>query len=417
MREKKSSDREKRPSSARTFLLKDIDENKGSHARMTTGISELDRVLGGGIVVGALMLLSGEPGAGKSTLLLQICDHVSKGGTVLYVSGEESIRQIKLRAKRLGIEGDEILLATETSIEEICALIESTKPVMAVIDSIQTMQSTALSSSTGSVTQVKECTSQLLYSAKSNEIPIFVVGHVNKDGAIAGPKVMEHTVDTVLYFEGDRTLPYRILRAAKNRYGSTNEIGLFDMTSDGLQEVKNPSLALLEGRPVGIGGSCVVCTMEGSRPIFAEVQALVVKSSYATPRRTTSGFDYNRANLLLAILEKRGGYPLGALDVYINVIGGIRLDEAAGDLAVVMAVLSGLSDKPVSETTLFIGETGLGGEIRAVSHIEQRISEAARLGFKKVVIPKQNAKKLSKSISEMIEIVPVDYLLSAVKEL
>ncbi len=410
-------DRPKRQSGgvAQTHLLSEVDENKGSHARVTTGISELDRVFGGGIVIGALMLLSGEPGAGKSTLLLQICDNISKGGTVLYVSGEESVRQIKLRAKRLGIKGDNILLATETSIEEICALIDSSKPVMAVIDSIQTMQSENINSSAGSVTQVKECTSQLLFAAKSNEIPIFVVGHVNKDGAIAGPKVMEHTVDTVLYFEGDKTLPYRILRAAKNRYGSTNEIGLFDMTSYGLKEVTNPSLTLLEGRPIGIGGSCVVCTMEGSRPIFAEVQALVVKSSYATPRRTTSGFDYNRANLLLAILEKRGGYPFGALDVYVNVIGGIQLDETAGDLAVAMAILSGLNDKPVDERTLFVGEIGLGGEIRAVSHIEQRMTEAARLGFSRVVMPKQNAKKLSKELCEQIKVVSVDSLSDAVK--
>ncbi len=397
-------------------VLKEIDENLKGHARIATGIPELDRVFGGGIVVGSLMLLSGEPGAGKSTLLLQICDHVSAGGKVLYISGEESIRQIKLRANRLGVDGENIILATETSIEDICALIENTKPVLAVIDSIQTMQSESVNSSVGSVTQVKECTSRLLHAAKSNEIPVFVVGHVNKDGAIAGPKVMEHTVDTVLYFEGDKTLPYRILRAAKNRYGSTNEIGLFDMTSNGLQEVTNPSLTLLEGRPVGIGGSCVVCTMEGSRPIFAEVQALVVKSSYPSPRRTTSGFDYNRANLLLAILEKRAGYPFGALDVYINVVGGLQIDETACDLAVAMAIISGLNDKPVDDRTIFIGEMGLGGEIRAVSHIEQRIAEAVRLGFTRIIIPKQNARKY-KSITPDVQIVPVDMVVAAIKQL
>ncbi len=399
----------------KTHLLRDIDEKEGGHSRITTGIAELDRVFGGGIVIGALMLLSGEPGAGKSTLLLQICDFISQRGKVLYVSGEESIRQIKLRANRLGIDGENIVLATETSIEDVCQLIESTKPILAVVDSIQTMQSEAVSSSVGSVTQVKECTARLLYAAKSSEIPIFVVGHVNKDGAIAGPKVMEHTVDTVLYFEGDKTLPYRILRAAKNRYGSTNEIGLFDMTAGGLKEVTNPSIALLEGRPTGIGGSCVVCTMEGSRPIFAEVQALVVKSSYAAPRRTTSGFDYNRANLLLAILEKRAGYPFGALDVYVNVVGGIQIDETACDLAVAMAIISGLNDKAIDERTLFIGEMGLGGEIRAVSQIEQRINEAARLGFSKVVIPKQNANKLSRMNNTSIEIFSVDFISSAVK--
>ncbi len=400
----------------KTHILQEVDENLGGHYRITTGITELDRVFGGGIVVGALMLLSGEPGAGKSTLLLQICHHISKGGQVLYISGEESIRQIKLRANRLGIKGEGIILATETSIEEVCALIERTKPVLAVVDSIQTMQSEKVSSSVGSVTQVKECTSQLLYTAKSNEIPVFVVGHVNKDGAIAGPKVMEHTVDTVLYFEGDKTLPYRILRAAKNRYGSTNEIGLFDMTANGLKEVTNPSLTLLEGRPTGIGGSCVVCTMEGSRPIFAEVQALVVKSSYSAPRRTTSGFDYNRANLLIAILEKRAGYPFGTLDVYINVVGGIQIDETACDLAVAIAIISALNDRPVDERTLFIGEMGLGGELRAVSQIEQRIGEASRLGFNRFVIPKQNAKKFEKGFISA-EIISADMISTAIKHL
>ncbi len=416
VREKKGRAPTRLSSETKTHILKDIDEKIKGHARLSTGIAELDRVFGGGIVIGSLMLLSGEPGAGKSTLLLQICDHISSGGKVLYVSGEESVRQIKLRANRLGIYGDNIILATETSIEDICALIEGTKPVLAVIDSIQTMQSETVNSSVGSVTQVKECTARLLHVAKSNEIPVFVVGHVNKDGAIAGPKVMEHTVDTVLYFEGDRTLPYRILRAAKNRYGSTNEIGLFDMTSDGLQEVTNPSLTLLEGRPGGIGGSCVVCTMEGSRPIFAEVQALVVKSNYPSPRRTTSGFDYNRANLLLAILEKRAGYPFGALDVYINVVGGLQIDETACDLAVAMAIISGLNDKPVDQSTIFIGEMGLGGEIRPVSHIEQRITEAARLGFTKIIMPKQNSRKFKSELSD-IQLVPVDMVSSAIKQI
>ncbi len=417
VREKSQTAKSKSATSIKVQPLGHIDEDQVTASRITTGIDELDRVLGGGIVVGGLMLLAGEPGAGKSTLLLQICDGVAKIGGVLYISGEESVRQIQLRASRLGINSDNIVVASETSVEDICAVITSTKPQLAVVDSIQTMQSKALQNSVGSVTQVKECTAQLLETAKQHEIPIFIVGHVNKDGAIAGPKVMEHAVDTVLYFEGDRTLPYRILRTAKNRYGSTNEIGLFDMTSKGLIEVKNPSMALLDGRPAGISGSCVLCTMEGSRPLFTEVQALVVKTSYPSPRRTTSGFDYNRANLLIAVLEKRAGYFLGNLDIYINVIGGIRIEETAGDLAVLMAIVSGLGDNPITENTLFIGELGLGGEVRAVSNIEQRVTEAKRLGFTKIVLPKQNEKQLPKHLFEDINIVGVGFLKQAVAEL
>lgn len=414
---KKNTEKSKPPGNVKPQMLIDIDKNDKQSARISTGIDELDRVLGGGIVVGSLMLLSGEPGAGKSTLLLQICKQVAKNGTVLYISGEESVRQIKLRAERLCITGENIVVATQTSIEDIGDLIQNQMPIMVVVDSIQTMQSEGVTSSAGSITQVKECTGQLLGAAKLLEIPIFIVGHVNKDGAIAGPKVMEHTVDTVLYFEGDKTLPYRILRAAKNRYGSTNEIGLFDMTSKGLQEVKNPSMTLLCGRPTGISGSCVVCTIEGSRPLFSEVQALVVKSSYATPRRTTSGFDYNRASLLLAVLEKRAGYFFGNLDVFINVIGGLQLDETATDLAVAMAVVSSLNDRAVEERMLFVGELGLGGEIRAVSHIGQRIKEAQRLGFTKIVIPKQNLKQLSQENGDKIEIIGAAYIKDAIKEI
>ena len=315
---------------ARTLSEIRITEEK---SRIVTGISELDRVLGGGIVLGSVVLLGGEPGAGKSTLLLQLCGAISRAVSVLYITGEESARQIKLRALRLGVPQDGIRLAAETEIDDICVLIEQEKPGLVVIDSIQTMHCADISSSAGSVSQVKECTSRLLAVAKNHEIPTFIVGHVNKDGAIAGPKVMEHIVDTVLYFEGDKMLPYRILRAAKNRYGSTNEIGMFDMTGKGLKVVENPSKLLLEGRPVGVSGNCVACTLEGSRPILSEIQALVSKTAFGTPRRAASGFDFNRTNLLLAVLEKRAGYFLGNLDVYLNIVGGLQLDETACDLA------------------------------------------------------------------------------------
>ena len=292
-------------------------------SRIVTGISELDRVLGGGIVVGSVVLLGGEPGAGKSTLLLQLCGAISSKVDVLYITGEESTRQIKLRAMRLDVPQENISLAAETDIAAICDLIEATKPGLVVIDSIQTMHCADISSSSGSVSQVKECTARLLTVAKTHEIPTFIVGHVNKDGAIAGPKVMEHIVDTVLYFEGDKMLPYRVLRAAKNRYGSTNEIGMFDMTGKGLKVIENPSQLLLEGRPIGVSGNCVACTMEGTRPILSEIQALVSKTAFGTPRRAASGFDFNRMNLLNAVLEKRAGYFLGNLDVYINIVGGL----------------------------------------------------------------------------------------------
>ncbi|MDL2215695.1 DNA repair protein RadA [Ruminococcaceae bacterium OttesenSCG-928-N02] len=363
--------------------------------RLHTGISELDRVLGGGIIPGALMLLGGEPGSGKSTLLLQICGNLAKDKNVLYVSGEESARQIKLRASRIGVGGENLFVAPATDIEEICNRIIESKPALVVIDSIQTMQYLQVTSSPGSVSQVKECTNLLLNVAKNYEIPIFIVGHVNKDGAIAGPKVMEHIVDTVLYFEGDKTLPYRMLRSAKNRFGSTNEIGIFDMTQAGLQEVLNPSVLLLEGRPVGVSGNCVACTMEGSRPILSEVQALVTKTAFGTARRTAAGIDYSRMNLLLAVIEKRAGYTLGGYDVYINIIGGLELNEPASDLAVVLAIVSNFLDKPVGDDVLAIGEVGLGGEIRSVSNIENRVKEAARLGFKTAIIPSHSAKLIN----------------------
>ena len=291
------------------------------------------------------------------------------------------------------------------------------KPQLVVIDSIQTMHCGDIASSSGSVSQVKECSSRLLSVAKSLEIPTFIVGHVNKDGAIAGPKVMEHIVDTVLYFEGDKTLPYRVLRAAKNRYGSTNEIGMFDMTGEGLEEISNPSQLLLEGRPLGISGNCVACTMEGTRPILSEVQALVTKSGLGTPRRTSSGFDYNRANLLLAVLEKRAGFFFGTLDVYINIVGGLRLDETACDLAVCLAMVSSLLDQPVGDTTIALGEVGLGGEIRSVTHLESRLREAARIGFTRAIVPQHSLSQVDRSGLESIRLIGVRYLRDAIAAL
>lgn len=384
-------------------------------SRIITGISELDRVLGGGIVLGSVVLLGGEPGAGKSTLLLQLCGAISKAVSVLYITGEESTRQIKLRALRLEVPQDGIRLAAETEIDDICVLIEQEKPGLVVIDSIQTMHCGDISSSAGSVSQVKECTSRLLAVAKNNEIPTFIVGHVNKDGAIAGPKVMEHIVDTVLYFEGDKMLPYRILRAAKNRYGSTNEIGMFDMTGKGLKVVENPSKLLLEGRPVGVSGNCVACTLEGSRPILSEIQALVSKTAFGTPRRAASGFDFNRTNLLLAVLEKRAGYFLGNLDVYLNIVGGLQLDETACDLAVCMAVVSSMLDRPVPDDMVAIGEVGLGGEVRSVSNLELRLREARRLGFVRAVVPKYALKQIDIQEFADMELLGVTYVRQAVQ--
>lgn len=384
-------------------------------SRIITGISELDRVLGGGIVLGSVVLLGGEPGAGKSTLLLQLCGAISKAVSVLYITGEESTRQIKLRALRLEVPQDGIRLAAETEIDDICVLIEQEKPGLVVIDSIQTMHCGDISSSAGSVSQVKECTSRLLAVAKNHEIPTFIVGHVNKDGAIAGPKVMEHIVDTVLYFEGDKMLPYRILRAAKNRYGSTNEIGMFDMTGKGLKVVENPSKLLLEGRPVGVSGNCVACTLEGSRPILSEIQALVSKTAFGTPRRAASGFDFNRTNLLLAVLEKRAGYFLGNLDVYLNIVGGLQLDETACDLAVCMAVVSSMLDRPVPDDMVAIGEVGLGGEVRSVSNLELRLREARRLGFVRAVVPKYALKQIDIQEFADMELLGVTYVRQAVQ--
>jgi len=365
--------------------------------RYTTGISELDRVLGGGIVRGSVVLLGGEPGAGKSTLLLQMCGFLGQRAKILYVSGEESSRQIKLRAVRLKVDCNNIDVSNETDIELICAAIEKTMPDLVVIDSIQTMNYQQVTSAPGSVTQVRECTSMLQKTAKSLEIPVFIVGHVNKDGAIAGPKVMEHIVDTVLYFEGDRYLSYRVLRAAKNRFGSTNEIGLFDMSASGLESVLSPSEALLSGRNAAASGSCITCVMEGSRPLLGEIQSLCAKSGFGSARRTVSGIDYNRASLLLAVLEKRGGYYLSSLDVYLNVVGGLQLDDTACDLAIALSLISSLLDKPIPEGLIAFGELGLGGEVRSVVSSQQRVSEAERLGFTKCVLPKYNLRKIDQS--------------------
>ena len=356
--------------------------------RFSTGMGELDRVLGGGAVAGSLVLVGGAPGIGKSTLLLQICSSLCVGRRVLYVSGEESERQLKLRAERLGVAPEELFILSETRLSDIVDAAEAMKPDILIVDSIQTLYNEENESSPGSVSQVKDCTMTMMQLSKSQGITVFVVGHINKDGNIAGPKVLEHMVDCVLYFEGDPNTSYRLLRAAKNRFGSTNEIGMFDMTGKGLEQIENPSQVMLEGRPIGISGTCVACVMEGTRPVLSEIQALVTKTAFPSPRRTASGFDYNRMYLLLAVLEKRGGVNLGMSDAYVNVIGGLQLDEPAADLALVLAAASSFRDKPIDPATAAIGEVGLTGEIRAVTGLQQRLSEASRTGFKTCIIPR-----------------------------
>ena len=384
--------------------------------RYSTGLNELDRVLGGGLVMGSLVLLGGEPGIGKSTLLLQICEHMGEDHTILYVSGEESVRQIKLRAQRLGVTNENLYLLAQTDCEAICSVIAKEKPEIVIIDSIQTMNISSISSAQGSISQVRECTNMFMRTAKNEEIPMFIVGHVNKDGAIAGPKVMEHIVDCVLYFEGQRNLSYRILRAVKNRFGSTNEIGVFEMATKGLAEVENPSMMLLSGRPTDVSGCCVACIMEGSRPIMAEVQALVSKSGFSAPRRTCTGFDYNRMAIIIAVLEKRLGFFFGGLDVYINIVGGFKLDEPAADLSIAMALYSSLTDKVVSDKTIAFGEIGLGGELRNISHAEQRLSEAQRMGFEKCILPVQSLKGIDISKYSM-KVVGVRSIRAAFNEI
>lgn len=380
--------------------------------RYITNISELDRVLGGGIVKGSVVLLSGDPGIGKSTILLQICESVRKELKVLYISGEESPVQIKLRAKRLHVSGDNVTIIPETDTQAICEYIMATKPELVMIDSIQTLQISELSSSAGSIVQVRESTNMLLRTGKSLGIPIFIVGHVNKGGDIAGPKVLEHIVDTVLYFEGERNQSYRILRAIKNRFGSTNEIGVFEMRDTGLSEVENPSAMLLSGRMSNVSGACITCVIEGTRPILSEVQALVTTTGFGNPRRMSNGFDYNRLNLLLAILEKRQGLYFSNLDTYLNVVGGMRLDEPACDLAVCMALVSGLRDTPLDENLIAFGEVGLSGEIRSISRVQARVNEAARLGFTQCILPKSCIKQITKK-PDCIELIGVKNIKEA----
>ncbi|HJH62037.1 MAG TPA: DNA repair protein RadA [Firmicutes bacterium] len=363
--------------------------------RFHTGMDELDRVLGGGAVQGSLVLVGGAPGIGKSTLMLQICHNLCQFATVLYVSGEESERQIKLRAQRLGIAGDGLYLFSETSMEELIAAVEQRRPEILIVDSIQTVYRTASTSSPGSVAQVKECTMALMQLAKGMGVTVFVVGHINKEGSLAGPKVLEHIVDCVLHFEGDAHSSYRILRAAKNRFGATNEIGVFEMGDQGLMEVPNPSEALLSGRPKDTPGSCVTCVMEGVRPVLAEVQALVTPSAYGNSRRSSNGFDYNRAVMLAAVLEKRGGLVLSNCDFYVNIIGGLTVDEPAADLALVVALASSFRDKSVPYDLAAIGEVGLTGELRAVHALGQRLSEVQRLGFTKCLVPARGSGKLT----------------------
>ena len=343
---------------------------------------------------------------------MQICQFLGEDHSILYVSGEESARQIKLRADRLGVDTENLYILTSTDAEAVAQTIASSAPDIAIIDSIQTMSISRISSSPASLTQVRECTNLFMHTAKDQEIPIIIVGHVNKDGAIAGPKVMEHIVDAVLYFEGERHQSYRLLRAVKNRFGSTNEIGVFEMIDKGLREVANPSQMLLAGRPHNVSGCCVACVMEGSRPILAEVQALAAKTGYSAPRRMATGFDFNRLNIIIAVLEKRLGIFMGTLDVYLNIVGGFKLDEPAGDLPVAMALYSGIMDKQIDEELIAFGEIGLGGEIRSVSHITQRIHEAERMGFKTCIIPKQSASSIDPK-DYSIEIIPVSTLKQA----
>jgi len=362
--------------------------------RFSTGMGELDRVLGGGAVAGSLVLVGGAPGIGKSTLLLQICKSLCNGRKVLYVSGEESEKQLKMRAERIGTQPEDLYVLSETRLSDILEATDSITPDILIVDSVQTLYREENDSAPGSVSQVKDCTMALMQLSKAEGITVFVVGHINKDGAIAGPKVLEHMVDCVLYFEGDPNSSYRLLRAAKNRFGSTNEIGVFEMADSGLVEVPNPSQMLLEGRPDGASGTCVACVMEGTRPVLAEVQALVSKTTFNVPRRTADGFDFNRAALLLAVAEKRCGMKLSAFDAYINVIGGLRLDEPGADLPVVLAIASSYRDTLIPSDMVAIGEVGLTGEIRSVSHMNQRLGEVARLGFKICIIPRNGSEKL-----------------------
>jgi len=376
------------------------------YIRTHTGMEELDRVLGGGLVDGSVVLLSGEPGIGKSTLLMQICGELGRSRKVLYVSGEESKGQLKMRAERLNITGDTLYLLTETDTDSVLAECDRLKPDVIIIDSIQTMSSDRFTSVQGSITQVRESAMCLIGYAKKNSAAVFLVGHVNKEGGISGPKILEHMVDAVLYFEGERTNSYRIIRAIKNRFGSTNEIGVFEMGDAGLREIPNPSEVVMAERPVNTSGSCAGCVMQGTRPIISEIQALVTKTAYPSAKRTADGFDHNRMALLIAVLEKRMGLKFYENDVYLNVAGGIHLDEPSADLSIAMALISGITDKVISDEIIAFGEIGLSGEVRAVSHIDYRVKEAIRLGFTKIILPKKNITQSLKA-SDGVELIGV----------
>jgi len=380
--------------------------------RFSTGLGELDRVLGGGAVEGSLVLVGGSPGIGKSTLLLQICSNLCLDNRVLYVSGEESSSQIKMRAKRLNVSAKDLYVLAETRLDSILTSVESIEPDILIIDSIQTLYNDELTSAPGSVGQVKECTLALMQLAKRENITVFIIGHVNKEGAIAGPRVLEHMVDCVLYFEGDSSANHRILRAEKNRFGSTNEIGVFEMTDNGLAEVINPSEMLLTGRPENTPGTCVTCTIEGTRPILAEIQALVTPTSFNVPRRTSNGIEYNRAMLLLAVLEKRSGLRIANCDAYINVIGGLYINETAADLAAVLAIASSYLDAPIPDDLVAVGEVGLTGELRGVANINQRLAESQRLGFTKCIIPQQGKSRII--IPDGLKVIQVNSVKEAI---
>ena len=399
---------------AKPVTLEEIETSETE--RISSGMAELDRVLGGGIVPGSLVLVGGDPGIGKSTILLQVCKNLAAAGvSTLYVSGEESLKQIKMRAARIGTFTNDVRFMCETSLTEIENTITKENPKVAVIDSIQTMCNEEISSAPGSVSQVRESTSVLMQLAKKQGVMIFIVGHVTKEGTVAGPRVLEHMVDTVLYFEGDRHAAYRILRGVKNRFGSTNEIGVFEMREDGLAEVANPSEYMLSGRPENASGSVVACSMEGTRPILVEIQSLVCRTSFGIPRRTAAGTDFNRVNLLLAVLEKRLNMPLSSCDAYINIAGGIRMNEPAIDLAMVLAIISSYQDKPIDEKTIVFGEVGLSGEVRAVSMARQRVMEAKKLGFRRVILPKVSADSME--AVDGIQLVGVATVLDAMRSI